>query len=62
MGTKSLIFGIMAIGIAIGFTVDAFLFLSVFPMLYGGFLISLGIAIIAGGIGAVFLKGKSSIL
>jgi len=57
-----LIFGIMAIGIAIGFTIDAFLFLSVFSMVYGGFLISLGIAIIAGGIGAAFLIGKSSLL
>jgi len=62
MGTLSLIFGVMAIGIAIGFTLDAFMFLSIFSMPYAGFLISLGIAIIAGGIGAVFLIGKSSML
>ncbi len=61
MGTLSLIFGVMAIGIAIGFTLNAVLFISIFS-LWEGFLISLGIAIIAGGIGSVFLIGKSSLL
>ncbi len=53
MRTLSLIFGIIGIGIAIGFTLYAFLF-TVFMSI--DFEYSAGIALVSGGIGAYLIQ------
>jgi len=51
--TLSLIFGIIGIGIAVGFALNAFLF-TVFMSIY--FEYSAGIALVSGGIGAYLIQ------
>jgi len=53
MGTLSLIFGIIGIGIAVGFALNAFLLTDFMSI---AFEYSAGIALISGGIGAYLIQ------